>query len=101
MLSDLLGVYKSTSKVINLIFKKELIFKGKYRKKRSYFEHNFYRKVIFIPFVYGRNEISRVRIGLMQNGNIVVDDFYDNSVVYFILAGGSTYTNQYFFKTIE
>lgn len=116
LLSDLLGVYRSTSKVINLTFKKEvlvaqlndslgnqkeIIFEGKYRKKRRCFEYNFYREVVFIPFIYGRSEISRVRIGFMQNGKIVVDDFNDNSVNYFILAGGSAYTNQYFFKTIE
>lgn len=117
-LSDELGAYslKTTSENITLTFKKDTLIvqlkdslnnpktiklEGKYRKKRAYFEHYFYKNVFFIPIIYGRSQISRIRIGILQNGNIALDDYYDNSINYFILAGGRTDRSVSYFKPVK
>lgn len=76
-------------------------FAGTFAKK-GYFEIYFrnQKKEIppLLPIIYSNNHINRVRLALTIDGNLIVDNMWDDSGNIFILAAGSSGRRQSFFK---
>jgi hypothetical protein len=77
------------------------ILTGNFAKK-GYFEIYFrnQKKEIppLLPIIYSNNHINRVRLALTIDGNLIVDNMWDDSGNIFILAAGSSGRRQSFFK---
>lgn len=71
-------------------------FKGKFKK--HYFEVYLDKKRIFFPPIYCKNNINRLRIGLTQNQDLVINQHYDYSGMFMLFAAGSSDNKQYVFK---
>ena len=52
----------------------------------------------FIPIIYSRRNISRLRLAMTTAGELVVDHKWANDGNIFLLAGGGSGRAQYFFK---
>lgn len=73
------------------------VFKGKFKK--SYFEVYLDKKRIFLPPIYCKSNINRLRIGLTQNNELVINQHYDYSGMFMLFAAGHSDNNQYVFKS--
>lgn len=73
------------------------VFKGKYKK--NYFEVYLDKKRIFFPPIYCKSNINRLRIGLTQNKELVINQHYDYSGMFLLFAAGHSDNNQYVFKS--
>ncbi|MES2864532.1 MAG: hypothetical protein V4666_10470 [Bacteroidota bacterium] len=71
-------------------------FKGKFKK--NYFEVYLSKKRIFFPPVYCKTNINRLRIGVTQNKDLVVNQHYDYSGMFMLFAAGNSDKKQYIFK---
>lgn len=71
-------------------------FKGKFKKK--YFEVYLDKKRIFFPPIYCKTNINRLRIGLTQNQQLVINRHYDYSGMFLLFAAGNSDNKQYVFK---
>lgn len=77
------------------------IFIGNFAKKGYYEIYFRNQKKEFppvLPIIYSNNHIKRVRLALTIDGNLIVDNMWDDSGNIFILAGGSSGRRQIFFK---
>lgn len=72
-------------------------FKGKFKKQ--YFEVYLDKKRLFFPPVYCKTNINRLRIGLTQNKELVINRHYDYSGMVLLFAAGSSDNKQYVFKS--
>ena len=73
------------------------IFKGKFKK--NYFEVFLDKKRIFFPPIYCKSNINRLRIWLTQNQELVINQHYDYSGMFLLLAAGNSDNKQYVFKS--
>lgn len=73
------------------------VFKGKFKK--NYFEVYLDKKRIFFPPIYYKSNINRLRIGLTQNNELVINQHYDYSGMFMLFAAGHSDNNQYVFKS--
>lgn len=71
-------------------------FKGKFKK--NYFEVYLDKKRIFFPPIYCKTNINRLRIGLTQNKDLVINRHYDYSGMVLLFAAGNSDNKQYVFK---
>ena len=73
-----------------------------YFAKKGYYEIYFrnQKKEIppLLPIIYSNNHINRVRLALTIDGNLIIDNMWDDSGNIFILAAGSSGRRQSFFK---
>lgn len=72
-------------------------FKGKFKK--NYFEVFLDKKRIFFPPIYCKSNINRLRIGLTQNKDLVINRHYDYSGMVLLFAAGNSDNKQYVFKS--
>lgn len=72
-------------------------FKGKFKK--NYFEVFLNKKRIFFPPIYCKTNINRLRIGLTQNKELVINQHYDYSGMFMLFAAGNSDNKQYVFKS--
>jgi hypothetical protein len=76
-------------------------FSGKFAKKGYYeiYFRNQKREIPrLLPIIYSNNHINRIRLALTIDGNLIVDNMWDDSGNIFILAAGSSGRRQSFFK---
>ena len=73
------------------------VFKGKFKK--HYFEVFFDRKRIILSPIYCKSNINRLRIGLAQNKDLVINQHYDYSGMFLLFAAGNSDNKQYVFKS--
>ncbi len=71
-------------------------FKGKFKK--NYFEVYLTKKRIFFPPIYCKTNINRLRIGLSNNQELVINRHYDYSGMVLLFAAGNSDHKQYVFK---
>lgn len=72
-------------------------FKGEFKK--HYFEVYLDKKRIFFPPIYCKSNINRLRIGLTQNQELVINQHYDYSGMFLFFAAGNSDNKQYVFKS--
>ncbi|MFL9843020.1 WG repeat-containing protein [Flavobacterium rhizosphaerae] len=72
-------------------------FTGKWKK--NFFEVYLSKKQFFIPLLYGRFDIDRLRIGVNDKGNLFIRNFYDRSGYITGFAAGNSAENPYYFIT--
>jgi hypothetical protein len=79
------------------------MFEGEFNKK-GYFEIYLSKDKVAIPplfpILYSRTNINRLIIIGSREGNLIVDNYYDRSGNFFILATGSSARNQFYFKKL-
>lgn len=64
------------------------------KKKRRYWEYYFVNEDIFIPFIYGKSNIDRVRIGKEKDNHLRVENYRDISGGILIIGGGFAHTSE-------
>lgn len=72
-------------------------FKGKFKK--HYFEVYLDKKRVFFPPIYCKTRINRLRIGLTQSKELVINQHYDYSGMFLFFAAGNSDIKQYVFKS--
>lgn len=72
-------------------------YKGKFKK--NYFEVFLVKKRVFLPPIYCKNRVNRLRIGLSQNKELVINRYYDYSGMFMLFAAGTSDNKQYVFKS--
>ncbi|SEP78674.1 hypothetical protein SAMN05444005_102269 [Flavobacterium urocaniciphilum] len=72
-------------------------YKGKFKK--NYFEVFLDKKRIILPPFYCKNRVNRLRIGLSQNKELVINRHYDYSGMFMLFAAGNSDSKQYVFKS--
>ena len=76
-------------------------FKGVFKKK-GYFEIFFTKKRLEIPplfpIIYSNVDIYRIRLAVTNEGELLIDQFWNRSGNIFILAAGGSGRGQYYFK---
>ena len=86
----------------SLIEKKKLLT-GKF-KKAGYFQCFIKKKVIQIPplisFIYGRRLIDRLRFGVTQSGQLLIQNKYVSEGSIFIFGSGVNYKLLYYFNPV-
>ncbi len=73
------------------------VFKGKFKK--HYFEVFLDRKRIILPPILLKINVNRLRIGLTQNKDLVINQHYDYSGMFLLFAAGTSDNKQYVFKS--
>ncbi|OQP58575.1 hypothetical protein [Niastella populi] len=115
-LLSLFGILKSETEIVTLTFKnnhlldlvykdstltKTLTFQVKLARK-GYLEISLVHKNIkippVIPFLYSNVDLSRTRIGLTTNNELVIDNKWERSGSFLLFMGGAGGRTQYFFK---
>lgn len=71
-------------------------FKGKFKK--NFFEVYLDKKRIFFPPIYCKSNINRLRIGMSEQNDLVINQHYDRSGMFMLFAAGSSDSKQYIFK---
>lgn len=115
-LLELFGVSNSEAEMVSLTFKNnnllDLIYKDSTLTKtltlqvrharKGYLEISSVRKNIqippVIPFVYSHVDLSRTRIGLTTNNELIIDHKWEKSGSLLLFMGGAGGRTQYFFK---
>jgi hypothetical protein len=78
-------------------------FKGKFRKKGYYeiFIRNYKKEIPpLFPIIYSTRDIKRLRLGLTQENNLVIDNKWAKDGNIFILAGGGSERYRSYFRPI-
>lgn len=94
------------NKELQLTFKDSLntittkTFQGRFNKK-GLFEINHYKNRVFIPLLYGKTDINRVRIGLTNSNNLFIDHYVSHTGNVFIFSAGRTYRDKSLHKAIR
>lgn len=90
---------------LTYIYKKQEItrtFTGDFAKK-GYFEIYLMnqKKEIppLVPIIYSNNHIKRIRLAITVDGNLIIDNMWDESGNIFILGAGSRGRRQSFYKS--
>ena len=63
-------------------------FKGTFKK--NYYEIFLEKKRINIPLIYGKTAIDRIRIRVMKDSTLIVENYYNHSGNIFLIAAGSS-----------
>lgn len=63
-------------------------FKGKFKK--NYYEIFLEKKRINIPLIYGKTAIDRIRIRVLKDSTLIVENYYNHSGNIFLMAAGSS-----------
>ncbi len=80
---------------------KELLFNGRFVKRRylEIYIRNKKREIPpLIPIIYSTRDVYRLRLAMTTDGELLVDNQWDQSGNVFILGGGSSGRRQGFFK---
>lgn len=75
--------------------KRHKVFEGKFKKKYYQF-HLGYNTLLVPPLVASLYE-DRVRLSLNENGDLVVNNYYENSGMILFLGAGSSWNSSYIF----
>ncbi len=81
--------------------KKEKSFKGQFKRKGYYeiFLDNYKKEIPpLFPIFFSSYNINRIRLAQMQNGDLIIDNRWNQSGNIFLLAAGSSGRRQSFFK---
>lgn len=118
-LLDLFGVFDISTDTVSLSLKNksllELTYKDKSVIKTLTFQVKLAKKGFIeilsvnkniqippiIPFLYSNVDLSRTRIGLTTNNELVIDHKWEKSGSVFIFSGGAGGRTQYFFKSFD
>lgn len=83
---------------------KSKTFHGKFTKRGFYqvyhAKENLEIPPLF-PIIYSKTYISRIRISLSSNNDLLIDDYYESGGNIFILAGGSFSRSAHHFESIQ
>jgi hypothetical protein len=71
-------------------------FKGKFKK--NYYEIFLEKNRNTIPLIYSKTEIDRIRIRIMKDSTLVVENYYNHSGSVFLMAAGSSNKTYALFK---
>ncbi len=79
---------------------KKIVLEGS--RKKKYLEIYFSKEQSFIPLLYSKINVQRIRIGKDKNGELLIMNFYDRSGnVLFLGAGSSFERGSHFKKSIH
>lgn len=67
------------------------------KRKKKFLEYRFSNEHIFIPLIYERSNIDRIRIGSNAEGKLLIEKYRDTSGGIFILGGGFSSTKEFAF----
>ncbi|MHB1279041.1 MAG: hypothetical protein ACYC1Q_11675 [Bacteroidia bacterium] len=96
--ADSVSIFFNDSNQLILVFgdtgqKIEKVFSGKFADK-GYYEIYFRNKKNEIPplfhIIYGNNDINRLRLALTNEGDLIIDNMWDQTFNIFILGAGSS-----------
>jgi hypothetical protein len=76
-------------------------FAGRLDKNMRYYEVYLNRKNIQFPPVYAVRNIDRLRIGLLADGSLIIDNKYAHDGMILLFAAGSSGRTKYFFLPKE
>lgn len=98
--ADFITISFENSNKLKLSFYNDTIsqtayFEGKFNGK--FFEIYLQKKQFFIPLIYSNVNINRLRIGKSKKGELLVQNFYDQSGNLLLFAGGYGGENTYKF----
>ena len=82
--------------------KREKLFTGRFAKRgfyEIYFRNQKKELPPIFPIIYSVYHIKRVRLALTIEGDLIVDDMWDESGTIFIVGAGSSGRRQSFFRT--
>ncbi|MES2654904.1 MAG: hypothetical protein V4620_04900 [Bacteroidota bacterium] len=103
---DSVNVYFNSNKQLTIAFKykgKEFskTYAGRFSKK-GYYEFYLQKKKMeippIVPILYSKVHIERYRLGLTIDGDLIVDNFHENSGNILIISAGYQYRYQTFYK---
>ena len=68
-------------------------FKGSFKK--NYFEIYLDKKNVFLPPVYCKTNINRIRLTVLNDSTLVVDQYINRSGMVVLFAAGTSHRSQY------
>lgn len=75
---------------------KKIVLEGS--RKKKYLEIYFSKEQSFIPLLYSKINVQRIRIGKDKNGELLIMNFYDRSGNILFLGAGSSFERGSHFK---
>ena len=78
------------------------ILKGQFSEKGYYEIFLRYKKYEIppgFPIIYGNNNINRIRMALTLEGDLIIDNMWDEAANIFLIGAGDKGRRQSFFKT--
>lgn len=75
---------------------KEIVLEG--TRKKKFLQIYFSKEQSFIPLIYSKINVQRIRIGQDKNGELLIMSFYDRSGNFLFLGAGSSSESANLFK---
>ena len=81
-----------------------MIYEGKFKSRGKYKITLVKERVQvppLIPIIYGTNHIDKIRIKLMDNGDLIVKEYFRKEGNVFLITAGPSHKSKSFYKKLN
>ncbi|GGG26677.1 hypothetical protein GCM10011344_29300 [Dokdonia pacifica] len=84
--------------------KQTIIYEGKFKSKEKYKITLVKERVQvppLVPIIYGTNHIEKIKIKLMENGDLIVKEYFRKEGNIFLITAGPSHKSKSFYKKLH